>query len=250
MRKFGSICLASLLLLASLSQTAFGQGETEDGFVSLFNGKDLTGWRVPKGDNGHWKVVDGVIDYDALSEAKGDKNLWTEKEYGDFILKIDWRIKKTSGLYDVPIVLHDGSYLTDAKGKRITIKMLNADSGIFLRGTPRAQVNIWCWPIGSGEVYGYRHAKDTPPEIRAGVTPRVNADRPVGEWNRFIIIMVKNRLTVILNNKMVLENAELPGVPARGRIGLQHHGGMRKDGTMSPASSLMQFRNIWIKELD
>lgn len=225
------------------------QGEAEDGFSRLFNGKDLAGWRVPEGDNGHWKVVDGVIDYDAGSEAKGDKSLWTEKEYGDFILKVDWRIKRTSGLYDVPIVLKDGTHLVDAKGRRITIKMPNADSGIYLRGTPRAQVNIWCWPIGSGEVYSYRNGKGMSPAVRAGVTPRVNADKPVGEWNRFIIIMVKNRLTVILNNKMVLENAELPGVPERGPIGLQHHGGRRKDGTLSPASSLMQYRNIWIKEL-
>ncbi len=239
-----------LLMVAASPVLVRAQGEKEDGFVSLFNGKDLSGWRVPEGDNGHWKVVDGVIDYDAESEAKGDKNLWTEKEYGDFILKVDWRIKRTSGLYNVPIVLKNGSYLTDAKGRRITIKMPNADSGIFLRGFPRAQVNIWCWPIGSGEVYGYRNPKDAPAAIRAGVTPQVNADRPVGEWNRFVIIMIQDRLTVILNDKMVLENARLPGVPDRGPIGLQHHGGRRKDGKLSPASSLMQFRNIWIKELD
>jgi hypothetical protein len=49
---------------------------------------------------------------------------------------------------------------------------------------------------------------------------------------------------------MVLENAQLPDVPERGPIALQHHGGPRKDGTLSPASSLMQFRNIWIRELD
>ncbi|HEY2158668.1 MAG TPA: family 16 glycoside hydrolase, partial [Isosphaeraceae bacterium] len=50
------------------------------GFVALFNGKDLAGWKVPEGDGGHWKVVDGVIDYDAGSEAKGDKSLWTDDE--------------------------------------------------------------------------------------------------------------------------------------------------------------------------
>ncbi|HLY75111.1 MAG TPA: DUF1080 domain-containing protein, partial [Planctomycetota bacterium] len=66
----------------------------EPGFVVLFNGKDLTNWKVPDGDNGHWKVVDGVIDYDARSEAKGEKHLFTEKEYGDFVLKIDWRLKE------------------------------------------------------------------------------------------------------------------------------------------------------------
>ncbi len=47
----------------------------EPGFTTLFNGVDLTGWKVPDGDNGHWKVVDGVIDYDARSESKGSRDL-------------------------------------------------------------------------------------------------------------------------------------------------------------------------------
>src|SRR5690349_23675437 len=63
-----------------------------EGFVSLFNGKDLSGWKIPQGDNGHWKVVDGVIDYDAQSEARGSKDLWSEKSYGNFVLRVDWRI--------------------------------------------------------------------------------------------------------------------------------------------------------------
>ena len=117
-------------------------GEAEDGFVSLFNGEDLSGWTVPEGDNGHWQVIDGVIDYDAASEAAGDKNLWTGQEYGDFILKLDWRIKETSGFYDVPIVLQDGTYLQDAAGNKITLKTPNADSGVYLRGSSKAQLNI------------------------------------------------------------------------------------------------------------
>ena len=242
-------CSTVLAFITLVTAPLLAEGEVEDGFVSLFNGKNLTGWAVPDGDNDHGKVVDGVIDYDAQSEATGDKNLWTEQEYGDFIMKIDWRLKQTSGFYDVPIVLQDGSDLTDANGKKLTIKLLNADSGIFLRGVGAAQLNIWCWPVGSGEVYGYRNNKNTPPEIRAGVTPRINADKPVGEWNQFIIIMVQDRLTVILNNHMVLENAQLPDVPERGRIALQHHGGVNKDGSFKPASSLVQFRNVWIKEL-
>jgi hypothetical protein len=55
---------------------------------------------------------------------------------------------------------------------------------------------------------------------------------------------------VLLNDHMILENAPLPGIPQRGPIVLQHHGGPRADGTLSPASSLVQFRNIWIKSLD
>lgn len=220
------------------------------GFHALFNGKDFTNWRLDPLDGGHWKIIDGVIDYDAQSEApdRNNKNLWTSEEYGDFELLIDWRIKRTTGLYDMPIVLPDGSEKLDEDGKMIKIPTANADSGIFLRGASKSQINIWCWPIGSGEVYGYRRDKKMSPEVRAGVTPKEKADKPVGEWNTFIITMKGDRLTVVLNGKTVIENARLPGIPATGRLALQHHGGM-KDGVYSPASSLMQFRNIFIREL-
>ena len=241
---FAVVCSLSLIQVSS------AQYEVEDGFQSLFNGEDLKGWVIPEGDNGHWKVIDGVIDYDSRSEAKGDRNLKTADEFGDFILKIDWRLKQASGSYNVPIVLSDGSYLADASGKKITIKMPNADSGVFLRGYPKAQLNIWRWPVGSGEVYGIRNNPDTDPVIRAGVTPRINADKPIGEWNTFVIVLVKDRVTVLLNNHLVLEQAKLPGIPERGPIVLQHHGGPNKDGSLKPASSLVQFRNIWIKPLD
>ena len=235
-------------VVVSLQNPTCAEGEIEDGFVSLFNGRDLTHWTAPEGDGGRWKVVDGVIDYNADSQAAQDKNLWSAKEYKNFILRIEWRIKETSGLFDVPVVLEDGSYLTDAAGKKLTIKRANADSGIYLRGTSKAQINIWCWPVGSGEVYGYRNNQEDP-EIRAGVTPKINADKPVGEWNQFEIILIGDRLTVINNQKMVLENARLPDLPEVGRLALQHHGGLNADGTYKPASSLVQFRNIWIKEL-
>lgn len=238
-----------LALLAAAAVVWASPDPVPKGFRSLFNGKDLTGWKIPEGDNGHWKVLDGVIDYDAQSEAKGDKNLWTEEEFGDFELKIDWRIKETTGFYDVPYVLPDGSYAKDADGKKITHPIKNADSGIYLRGTGRAQLNIWCWPIGSGEVYGIRNDEKQPPEIRAGVTPKMNPDNPVGEWNTFHVTMKGDRLTVVSNGHLIIDNARLPEVPEKGPIALQHHGGKRKDGTFSPASSLVQFRNIFIKEL-
>jgi len=242
------VVLSALLALASTFSLAANSAKPPAGFVSLFNGRDLSGWKIPDGDNGHWKVLDGVIDYDARSEATGDKNLWTEKEYGDFVLKIDWRIKQTTGLYNVPTVLPDGTHKKGPDGKDIITPTPNADSGILLRGNARNQINIWCWPIGSGEVYGYRMDKTMPPEVRAGVTPKLRADKPVGEWNTFEITMRGERLTVVLNGKTVIENAQLPGVPARGKLALQHHGGF-KDGKYNPASSLVQFRNISIKEL-
>jgi len=242
--------LLGLVLLASGVPHAVPQGRApEDGFVSLFNARDFTGWKVPAGDNGHWKVMDGAIDYDAQSEATGDKNLWSEKEYGDFVLRIDWRIKETPYLNpNVPIILPDGSHKRGPDGKDIRMAVPDSDSGIYLRGSGKAQVNIWCWPVGSGEVYGYRTDPKQPAAVRAGVTPKRLADRHVGEWNTFEITMRGDRLTVVLNGERVIEGAALPEVPARGRLALQHHGGKR-DGKWTGPPSLVQFRNIFIKEL-
>jgi hypothetical protein len=80
------------------------------------------------------------------------------------------------------------------------------------------------------------------------VTPKINADNNIGEWNTFKITMIDNRLTVQLNGKTVIENAQLPGIPESGPIGLQHHGSKRNGEWVSPPS-LVQFRNIFIKEL-
>jgi len=222
-------------------------GKAADDFVSLFNGRDLAGWKIPAGDNGHWRVAGGVIDYDAESEAAGDKALWSAREYGDFVLRADWRIKSTPYINpSVPIIRFDGTHKKDASGKEIRIAVPDSDSGIYLRGSSKAQVNIWCWPIGSGEVYGYRTDASMPAAVRAGVTPKRNADRDIGEWNAFEITMRGSRLTVVLNGEEVISNAELPGVAPRGAIALQHHG-EKKNGVWAQPPSLVQFRNISIK---
>lgn len=239
-------CLVSALVGTVLAGAATA---AQEGFAQLFNGKDLSGWKVPAGDNGHWRVVDGVIDYDAESEAKDDKNLWTEREYGDFVLRLDWRITSTPYVNpSVPIVRSDGSHKKGADGKEIRISVPDSDSGIFLRGSSKAQVNIWGWPTGSGEVYGYRMDQKLPAAVRAGVTPSKNVDRDIGAWNSFEITMRGDRLTVVLNGETVIDNAQLPGVPARGPIALQHHGS-KKDGKWVSSPSLVQFRNISISEL-
>jgi hypothetical protein len=118
-----------------------------------------------------------------------------------------------------------------------------------MRGVPKAQVNIWCWPVGSGEVYGYRTDRKQPAEVRAGVVPSTHADHNIGEWNTFEITMKGDRLTVVLNGKKVLDQAQLPGIVDRGPIGLQHHGNKGEDGQWQSPPALVQFRNIYIKEL-
>lgn len=239
------------LLVAFGLATARADTPEEAGFVPLFNGGDLARWIIPEGDNGHWKVVGGVIDYDARSEAKGEKNLVSRDEFGDFTVKFDWRIKETPFVNThVPYVLPDGTHARGVDGKPIALSLPDSDSGIFLRDMKgKSQVNIWCWPIGSGEVYGYRMDEKMPASVRAGVTPKHQADRPVGQWNSFEITLKKDRLTVVLNGVTVIENAELPGIPSRGPVALQHHGAYR-DGKWVGPPSLVQFRNIRIKSLD
>ncbi len=242
---------SGLLVVFGLSFPSTLLAELPPGFVSLFDGKTFKNWTVPQGDNGHWKIVDNVIDYDASSEAPGDKNLWSEKEYGDFVLLVDWRIKETPYINPrVPIIKPDGTHKLDASGTPIQIAVPDTDSGIFLRGEGKSQINIWCWPIGSGEVYGYRMDKSMPAKVKAGVTPKINADNNIGEWNQFEITMRGDRVSVKLNGKQVLENAQLPGVPKRGRIALQHHGAKNKQGEWSSPPALVQFRNLAIKKLD
>ena len=89
----------------------------------------------------------------------------------------------------------------------------------------------------SRTVRDYRTDASQPAEVRAGVTPKKVADKPIGQWNRFLITMKRDRLTVRLNGELVIENAQLPGVAPRGPIALQHHG------------DPIEFASILIREL-
>jgi hypothetical protein len=197
------------------------------GFQALFNGKDLTGWQglveLPQRMRlspdelarkqaeanekvlPHWTVKDGILTYDGKANS-----LQTAKDYGDFELYVDWKIAR------------------------------NGDSGIYLRGNP--QVQIWdpeskpAGGVGSGGLYNNKHHPSNPLK---------NADKPVGQWNHFHIVMKGDRVTVRLNGELVVDDVPLenywePGklLPARGPIELQHHG------------DPLWFKNIYIKELD
>ncbi|HVE39065.1 MAG TPA: DUF1080 domain-containing protein [Planctomycetota bacterium] len=220
----------AILLAASLTGQAKDNTPPE-GFTALFNGKDLTGWQglveYPKRDKDpekyaaqikaandkylpHWSVKDGSIHYDGKGQS-----LQTVKDYGDFELLVDWKI--------------------EPKG----------DSGIYLRGTP--QVQIWDPAknngIGSGGLYNNQDPKNPSKPLKL-------ADKPVGEWNHFRIVMKGDKVSVWLNNELVVDNTVLEGywgrkkgepsppVPEKGPIELQHHG------------DHLEFKNIYIKELN
>ena len=210
MRTWGWIFCMTALCVGPLVAAEPADNTPPEGFTALFNGKDLTGWegkgsakaKPAAGWEEHWKVVDGVIQFDGQQT-----HLWTKQSFGDFVLMVDWRFPE--------------------KG----------DSGLYLRGSSKAQINIWCWDMGSGEVWGYRTDQRQPEEVRKACTPKKNADKPVGQWNSFVITMKGDRLTVVLNGEEVISNAQLPGVPESGPIALQKHG------------NPIDFKNIYIKEL-
>jgi len=229
------------LRIKELPSTGAGKEMTAPlakGFRSLYNGIDFRGWKLPEGSRDHWKSNDWRILYDGKSTAKV-KDLWTEESFEDFEMIVDWRMpKKSIRKKKYPKLLASGDYEMGADGKPVEIEIEDhGDSGIYLRGTSKAQVNIWSWPNGSGEVWGYRTDAKTNPEQKAKLTPKENADEPFGSWNRFYITMKGERLTVVLNGKTVIDDAVLPGVPNSGPIGLQHHG------------DAVEFANIYIRKL-
>ena len=223
-----------LVLALIFAASAFADDNAPpEGFTAIFNGKDLSGWKATDEAKKHWIVRDGVIDYDGQNE-----DLWYDREFGDFILKVDWRFPRKPVDSEHVSILPDGTDERDAGGNYVMIPGPEAgDSGIYLRGSSKSQVNLWCWPVGSGEVFGYRTDETMPPDIVKGVTPKKKADKPLGEWNSFTITMKGDRLTVVLNGEEVLSDARLPGVDPKGPIALQNHG------------DPVQFKNIYVKEL-
>ena len=244
------LMISTLVCTLFTTSTAMAGPPKGDGWQSLFDGKDLSAFDVQPSQEDMWTVVKKTLDCNPRSDKKGDQSLWTKESYGDFELFVDWRIKETKGKYNMPVVLPSGLHKKDESGKEIIERRENADSGLYLRGSSKSQINIWCWPIGSGEVYGYRMDDKMSPEVRKGVTPSENADKPIGKWNTFHITMKGDRLTVVLNGATGRDKAQLPGIPESGPIALQHHGGYDPaTDKWNAASSLVQYKNFYIRAL-
>ena len=232
MKRF--LSLIALPILTTLCQA----NEPPEGFTALFNGEDLTGWhgwaiheknanpdQLAKLDKEqraeriaawskdaaeHWSVENG----DLVNDGKG-AYLATDKAYGDFELLIDYKT--------VP----------------------KADSGIYLRGTP--QVQIWDYTdpgkFGIGGDKGSGGLWNNAAGAK-GKDPSEKADKPLGEWNHFRIIMVGDKVTVYLNDKLVVDHAAMANywdrtkpIDPEGSILLQTHGGE------------IRWKNIFIREI-
>jgi hypothetical protein len=239
----GSECHFRNLRIRELPSTHATKEETADearGFVPLYTGIDLAGWRQVSGQAGHWQPKDWILHYDGKCEAPEprDKHLWTAKEYGDFELIVDWRLPARPVKKSYPVVLPSGDDQLDDQGNIVQREVDDAgNSGILLRGNEDAQINICCYPVGSGEITAFRTNKQLPAAVRAAVTPKERADAPLGKWNRFHITMRGDRVSIVLNGKPIIQDAQLPGVPSRGPIGLQHH------------NEVVEFANLFIREL-
>jgi hypothetical protein len=225
------VAAAALLGLATSASAAPKLNKAPRGYKALFNGKDLTNWQglieLPKRDKmspaerqaaqakadelmrAHWSVENGILIYDGKGQS-----LQSIKDYGDAEFYVDWRIQE--------------------KG----------DSGIYLRGNP--QVQIWepnSSPaglyqgkfVGSGGLFNNQKNPSRPLLV---------ADNPVGQWNTFWIKMVGDRVTIKLNDKVVVNDTPLENywergkpLPAVGPFELQHHG------------NRLEFRNVFVREL-
>jgi hypothetical protein len=243
------LALASTLFVATISfAESFPNGGlmTPDqlraaGFTPFVADDSLADWDLKPWHTDHWTIHDGVINYDGKARGKKsqDNSLWTKKDYGDVVLYAEWRLPAKPTMRPHPIVLYNGDFLMDENNHRVTRPHLDAgDSGILLRGTSKCQANIWSQELGSGEINGYRTDLKMPQSVRRACIPIKNADHALGEWNVFLITLKGDRMTVETNGERVINQAELPGLPKAGPIGLQHHG------------DPVQFRQIWIKQFD
>jgi hypothetical protein len=238
--EMASVAAVQAEALEKLPADASEEQLQQQGYVPLGPDDSLDQWQLEPWHEGHWVARDGVVDYDGEGEHRRfQKNsLWTKKKYGDVQLYAEWRLPAEPTTKPHPIVLFNGDFLLDDSGQRITRPRQDAgDSGILLRGTLKCQANIWCQELGSGEVNGYRTDRKMPQEVRRASIPIKKADRPLGEWNTFQITLRHDRMQIELNGEAVID-VVLPGLPATGAIGLQHHG------------DPVQFRKLWVKEFE
>lgn len=230
-----------LALISAVVASNLAAAGPAAGSVSLFDGRTWANWDHPPHLEGVWEIGDGVIRLrpDQPKREKGKSyDLSTAKHYRNFELTLEWRLTGPARMKPLQLLTPDGLEQHDAQGKLIMKEYLSwGDSGVFLRGTRAAQVNIWCQPCGSGEVATkFKDLKATKAE-RMKTMPRVNADRGRGEWNKFVITLRGDLVDVVLNDVAVVTGARVVGVPERGPITLQNH------------NDAVEYRNITIKPL-
>jgi len=179
----------------------------KDGYIQLFNGKDLTGWTAKPGS---W-----VIDEDGSVARKGGGSIWTEAQYGDFVLDLDFKVAKgtNSGIF-----IRTGS-IRNSVQTGIEIQVLDS----FGRAKPGKH--------DCGAVYDC-------------LAPGKNPMKAPGQWNHAVITCKQNSIRVAMNGEQIIDmdldkwteprknpdgsrnkfRTALKDFPRRGHIGFQDHG--------------------------
>lgn len=205
--------ITSLVLLIAALPVAAGE------FVPLFNGRDLTGWKerqVRKGQEGRWTVENGV-----LTAKAGSGWLGTETQFGDFILRAEWKIVAdgNSGIFfRVP----DTTFTGSPSEAGFEIQILDDNS-----------------PKYKGKLKPYQYC--------GGLYHFTPISKPmfkgVGEWQSYELTVKGDHISLVFNGERVLEadistNEAMKKRPKKGFIGLQNHG------------TGVEFRKIEIQALD
>ena len=203
-------CVVGMVVAAfAVVQAGEAEFKPTEGWIQLFNAKDLTGWKT-RGKNTSWEVQDGVMAN--LREKDGKKrrgvNIYTEATFLDFTLHIEFKVPK------------------------------GGNSGVYARGRKEIQIldSYGKKHVGSGDCGG----------LYGKSAPKVNACKPAGEWNAFDITIVGDKITVTLNGQLIQDGVEVPGHTG-GSLGGKP--GTPGPVMLQGDHTSLWYRNIWIKPL-
>jgi len=202
-----SLCLAGPL---SAQSDEFGK------WISLFNGKDTTGWVNAKPDEGNhkgpnrWTVEDGAL----TNGNDGQNDVCTEAEFENYELELEYR---------VPV-----------REKR------DGNSGVYLRGWVEVQVFD-------------SHGREKPQAhdagaIYGGFVPLKNTSKPAGEWNRYRIVHLGKRVTVYHNGALVQDNVLVPA-NTPGSMTLRPRTKEKLDGIRGPIMFQGDHTKVWYRNI-
>ncbi len=205
-----------LLCAAAWHCTTFAEGGCEEGFSSIFNGKDLTGW---VGDTKGYTVEEGNM------VCKPGGNIYTEKEYSDFVFRFEFQL--TPGA-------------NNGVGIRAPLEGNAAYAGMEIQilddRHPKFK-DIHAYQA-HGSIYGVVPAKR-------------DHLKPVGEWNTEEITAKGNQVTVVLNGVTIVD-ADVAKASENGTLDGEEHPGLKN--TKGHISFLghgdrIAFRNLRVKDL-
>jgi Domain of Unknown Function (DUF1080) len=194
--------------------------EKADGFVALFNGKDLGGWKAYESKPDNWVAEGGLL----VCQGKGGGWLGTDRDYDNFVLRLEYRLKP------------------------------GGNSGVYLRAPEKGHISRVGMEIQLLDDFVAEYAKldfyQYTGSIYHVVAPTQRASKPAGEWNALEIRAEGRQVVVVLNGKKIVD-ADLDRCLKDPEVAKEHTGLARTSGRIGLQSHTdrVEFRNLRIKEL-